>query len=385
MALKPLANRSEPPDMTENSNFQQCRSPRETGLSRHAINATLSGVVPSALETTGLLADFLADLQLEQLSTSTIKHYTRQLRTFQEWLDDRPVSPDAARHFLAHLRARGCRPSTVKSYYSPLRAFLAYLGMPFQVKFPRERPIPVYHDTASVQALLDATLARSDTWRGLQDRDRLIILTLALTGLRCAELCALRPRDIAGGYLYVRSGKGNKDRAIPLAEDLRQPLADYIKANAIAPSASIFGIKPRTLQYIVSTYSRRAGVAMHPHSLRHYFATSLLERGASLPSIQHLLGHSSLETTQVYLDVVPAHLQQSMSLLNGSLRPQNGAHPGEESPSGHNQPHSQLRHSVQLRPEPHPHDRSAGQVETIRPGDEDPIIHNAADGRLPEK
>jgi len=271
------------------------------------------------LESAAAFCDFTAELELRDLNPSTLSAYKQRLRDFQAWLEERPISANAAKQFLAEMRESGYTQKSVKAYYAPIKSFLEYTGIRLKVKFHHQRHLPTYHPTQDIQALIAAADNRKDTWAKLKHRDKLMILTLAYTGLRRAELAQLRPCDIAKDYIYVRSGKGDKDRAIPLADDLRQPLTAYIETNNITPGSPIFHVCPKHIYTIIRNYARAAGFAMSPHALRHYFATTLVERGAPLSAIQQLLGHASIATTAVYLDMVPSHLQSSVSLLNGSL------------------------------------------------------------------
>jgi site-specific recombinase XerD len=271
------------------------------------------------LESTVAFRDFTAELQLRDLNPSTLSLYMQRLRAFQAWLEERPLSANAAKQFLAEMRERGYTQKSVKAYYAPIKSFLEYIRIPLKVKFHHQRHLPQYHPSQDIEALLSAADARTDTWAKLKERDKLIILTLAYTGLRRSELARLRPCDISTSYIYVRSGKGDKDRAIPLADDLRGPLFSYIRRESISPAAPVFAVGPKHIYTIIRKYARAAGFDISPHALRHYFATTLLEKGARLPAIQELLGHASIETTAVYLDMVPRHLQSSVSLLNGSL------------------------------------------------------------------
>jgi len=168
--------------------------------------------------------------------------------------------------------------------------------------------------------MLDVIAARSDRWAKVKQRDTLIILMFAYTGMREAELFNLRPCDIVNNFIYVRHGKGDKDRAIPLSQHLIKPLAQYIKTENRCFADRLFPVKRRELYNIVKKYALAAGIQdLSPHTLRHFFATTLVEKGAWLRVVQELLGHASIATTAIYLDVVPKHLQGAISLLDESV------------------------------------------------------------------
>lgn len=279
------------------------------------------------LESAAAFADYIAELDLQDLTIDYLTACKQRLRSFQTWLDDRPISPNAAKQFLAELRNLGRSQTTIKAYYAAIKPFLAYHNIPLKVKFRRQRHLPTYHPPQHINDLINAADNRTDNWSGhTKERDKLIILTLAYTGLRRSELAHLSPSDITADYIYVRSGKGDKDRAVPLAPDLKQPLLAYIEDNEIPPTAPIFGVTPKHIYTIIRNYARASGIRLSPHSLRHFFATTLVERGAPLSAIQQLLGHSTISTTAIYLDMIPTHLQTSISLLSGTLP----THPKEE-------------------------------------------------------
>lgn len=137
-------------------------------------------------------------------------------------------------------------------------------------------------------------------------RDYVLLKTLWETGLRCSELCNLKKMDIKEGQLEVRGGKGGKDRMVPLSptlEDLLHIYTDQLKYNE-----KIFPISDRSVRYIVEKHRTRSD--MHTHSFRHSYAVHALKKGVNLRSLQKALGHSSLQTTQVYLDIVAEDIKE---------------------------------------------------------------------------
>ena len=120
--------------------------------------------------------------------------------------------------------------------------------------------------------------------------------------------------DISTSRLIVVAGKGRKDRVIPLCESLRQDLEKLTHDKR--PNESVFGLNYRSLGMKIKEWSDKAGVPFHTHSFRHYFATTLVEKGANIRVVQELLGHSSLNTTQIYLSVTANHLEEAIGLLD---------------------------------------------------------------------
>jgi integrase len=271
--------------------------------------------VETQAETVAQLAGFLDELSLQDVTPKYRREVAQRLRAFADFLDGDPVSAQAAKRFLAELRDRGRAPATVRMYYHAVRPFLAYLGVAFTLKLRHRRRLPAYHSAQDLDAILDAIDRRRDNWARLKGRDRLIVLTLALTGLRVSELASLRRSDVCTGFVRVRRGKGDRDRVVPITGDLDELLAPHLAL--LHRHARVFGIKPRQLYNVVTRYALAAGITdLTPHGLRHFFATALVERGAPLKAVQELLGHASIQTTAVYLDLVPGHLRSAVALLS---------------------------------------------------------------------
>ncbi len=263
-----------------------------------------------------VLDHYLDQLQQQDIELSTWRLRRAQVRAWHTWLGDRPPGAQYGQLFLAELREKGYTRGTVRGYYHAIKQYLAYLEIPFKVKLHNEKRLPRYHSREDVNRILDVIEQRRDNWRELRTRDRLIFRTLAMSGLRRAELLALRVRDVKEGYLFVSRGKGDKDRVAPVPRKVSLDLLDYIKDRAFEPSARIFPIGRSRLDDLVKSYALKAGIDdLTPHSLRHYFATRLLELGADLRSLQELLAHSDIGTTAIYLDVLPARLRETVELL----------------------------------------------------------------------
>jgi site-specific recombinase XerD len=273
------------------------------------------------------------------LSPHSLRAYARDVRELLLHLGDpERFDPDdldrrALRSFLAALRGRGLAQATVQRRLSGLRTFFRYLrSVGLAETDPtaalraskRRAPLPRALSPADVRALLDAPTP-GDPW---PLRDRAALATLYGAGLRIAELSGLDLGDLLeqGEGACVRVlGKGRKERLAPTgrrsAESLRSYLQDERprlarKRRRGPPDPALLLNKNgrrlgvRGLRRIVERSVSRAGLPewVTPHTLRHSFATHLLENGADLRAIQELLGHASLATTQVYAHVTPAHL-----------------------------------------------------------------------------
>jgi len=264
---------------------------------------------------------YFALLSTQDISPSTESKYRQCIYKYLEWLGDQEITADSARIFLASLKNQGYKRRSIILYYHAIKPYLESRGIVFKVRFKKEHRLPPYHSKENINDILKAVEARTDNWSDLKERDRLIILTLAYTGMRASELVHLRPCDIASDFIYVRFGKGEHPRTLPLARTIKEPLQKYIRAHKIRPTDPIFNIKRGRLHVIISGYARKAGIRdFSTHSLRHYFATRLLESGANIRQVQELLGHADITTTALYLDVVPEHLRGAIDLLNGHDR-----------------------------------------------------------------
>lgn len=259
---------------------------------------------------------YLRQLEIEDIVPATLRLRQAQLRAYHAWLEDREPSAEMAKLYLAELRARGYKRDTLRSHYYALRPYLAFLEIKLKVRFKRERRLPRYHSRDDFTRILDVIAARDDRWSRLKKRDRLIFRTLALSGLRRAELLSLKCRDVKEGYLFVYRGKNDKDRVSPIPRKLNREILDYCQEEGRGPADPLFPIRKARLDALVKGYALKAGIDdLTPHSLRHYFATRLIELGADLRKVQELLDHESIKTTAIYLDVIPEHLRQTVELL----------------------------------------------------------------------
>lgn len=260
---------------------------------------------------------YLQQLQNQDIEPETFKLRQAQLRAFHDWLEDREPTAQAGQQFLAELRDRGYERATLRSYYYTLKPYFAYLDITFKVKIKRGKRLPHYHSHDDIARILGVILQRDDRWSKLKKRDWFIFRTLTLSGLRRAELLSLRCRDVREGYLFVYQGKGDKDRVATIPRKFSLELLDYIRESGFGSSDRLFPIGKTRLDDLVKGYALRAGIDdLTPHSLRHYFATRLIELGVDLRQVQELLGQADIRTTAIYLDVIPAHLRQTVELLD---------------------------------------------------------------------
>lgn len=279
-----------------------------------------------------LINQFIDALWLESgLSKNTLSAYRsdmNRLLAFLGEVDLLEVTQSDVQKFLATLLALGSKSSSSARVLSTLRRFYRYqirentlsLDPCAQVLSPKQgRPLPKVMSERQVEELLAAP--DSNTPIGL--RDRAMLETLYATGLRVSELVGLTLLEVnlQVGVLRI-VGKGNKERLVPMGEQaidwvsryLEQARSDLVKVKAtdtLFLTARGAGMTRQAFWYIIKKYAVRAGIegGLSPHTLRHAFATHLINHGADLRSVQMLLGHADLSTTQIYTHIATERLQ----------------------------------------------------------------------------
>jgi len=293
-----------------------------------------------------LLKEYLDYLEIEKnRSVRTRENYERYLKAFFGYAKIRDIDAITAsniKDFRLYLaRTKGPEGEQLKkntqSYYAiAIRNFLKYLIKkdypvlsPDKIELPRlpQRQIEIL-DYADLERLLEAP--KGINLRGL--RDKAILETLFSTGLRLAELCALNRRlDFKRGEVTVR-GKGGKLRIVFISERAKKALKNYLEKRSDVGEALFMSltkkgqvidrVTPRAVQRLIDSHARKAGIVKRvtPHSLRHLFATDLLINGADLRSVQELLGHSHIGTTQVYTHLTNKELKEIHQAFHGRRR-----------------------------------------------------------------
>jgi tyrosine recombinase XerC len=263
---------------------------------------------------------FIRYLDIEKnYSRHTIKNYSIDLDEFGSFLGEMPVEKVeylTLRKFLAHLKERnlsarsiGRKLSTLRSFYRFLvREGLLKVNPTLAVSTPKlAKHLPQFLTEEEVASLIDRVLPRDrDDAKAL--RDKAIIETFYSTGMRISELVGLSLEDVdfIGGIVKV-FGKGKKERIVPIGETALQAIRAYLSARKTEARPVFLNLRgkritDRGVRGIVDHYLRLASLkhGVSPHTLRHSFATHLLNRGADLRSVQELLGHANLATTQIY-------------------------------------------------------------------------------------
>ena len=308
-----------------------------------------------------LIEDFLESVEIEHgRSLNTVRNYRLYLERFYELTTDSleaddlfpaDITPEALRRFRLRLNrveddhGNHLTPATQAYHLIALRGFLKYLAKrginsldPSLVDLPKSRrPQVTFLHLDEVQALLDAiddpanhenSSMTEEMVEESRLRDRAIIELLFSGGLRVSELCGLNRADInLDRREFVVRGKGGKDRPIFIDETTANTVKDYLSVRHDSLPALFLNnsrntglpetdgdfrrLTPRSIQRMIEKYTRAAGITKHvtPHTLRHSFATDLLMNGADIRSVQSLLGHSNISTTQIYTHVTDSHLR----------------------------------------------------------------------------
>ena len=283
---------------------------------------------PPAHKTAGAYLDaYLRELQaLGGRSPYTIRNYRNDIGHFLRFCEETGIEALAItratfRSYLATLREAEMAPASVTRRTTTIHGFYRYLqregatdrDLLYGVALPKKpKRLPKVIEPPHLQALIEAP--DTSTPRGLRDRAMLELLYGG--GLRISELVGLDVAglDLVGGQAVVR-GKGDKERAVIFGEPAVRALQAYLDVGrpelADGPEPALFlnrsgkRLSARSVQYAVSRYALAAGIPedVHPHLLRHSFATHLLDGGADIRIVQDLLGHTSANTTQIYTHV----------------------------------------------------------------------------------
>lgn len=266
-----------------------------------------------------IIQEVQAELQLQGASPNTLRNYLRTTHDFLTYVSKEPSSINTAdiKLYLSHLLSdKNSSPATVALARSAI-LFLCkeVLKLSIQTiktpKIPKKLPIVATKDELSI--LFDH----------LNTKSRLLVQLIYASGLRVSELVSLKKGDLelSEGHGWVRNGKGGKDRLIIIPAHLCKEIQRFITKNKdseyVFPGQNGSKMSTRNVQKIIKTAVERAAInkKLSPHKLRHSFATHLLEAGNDIRVIQELLGHSNLQTTQIYTHVAKTTLKAVKSPL----------------------------------------------------------------------
>jgi len=273
-------------------------------------------------------------------SARTLRNYSHALNAYEEWRGDafqswRECTADDFRQYLFELMKQELARATIRLRFSALRSFYKYLvhrcGLGVnplaEIQLPKpERKLPVVLSQSQIEQLLEMPLHMEPESRALPwqaGRDVAILELFYSSGLRVSELVALdvSDADFLSETLRVM-GKGNKERHVPIGSHAMKALQKYRQQAAVHDGPLFINknkdpskrrLSARSVQMLLKKYlaATDIGFEVTPHKLRHTFATHMLDHGADLRSVQTLLGHASLSTTQIYTHVTKERMREA--------------------------------------------------------------------------
>ncbi|MGI5853680.1 MAG: site-specific tyrosine recombinase XerD [Bacillota bacterium] len=282
-----------------------------------------------------LLQNFLAYLAVEKgLAENTVQSYGRDLKNFFTYLTAKKITLDHVTQttiisYLLHIQGKGLATSTVSRNLASLKSFFHFLvrenvltsDPTLNLESPKQqKKLPQILTTKEVSMLL--SIPDLTTTAGL--RDKAMLEMLYATGLRVSELTGLDCKDVDIEFGYVKClGKGSKERIVPLGSVAIRVLKDYLqrgrpelvsgaKCDAIFLNHHGQRLTRQGFWKIIKKYADSLGTdkTITPHTLRHSFATHLLENGADLRAVQEMLGHADISTTQIYTHLTRSRLRK---------------------------------------------------------------------------
>ncbi len=281
--------------------------------------------------------DFLTALKADGMTASTIRQYSRTIREMQEFLGDVPldkITTEDVRRFLAEYRQTHSA-KTVYNAWVALRSFWRYLeGRGYKnivriLRAPRYPRVMIHIPSVDdIRKLLDAcdyTAPSKGKRKGFRmprptaKRDRALVMLLVDTGMRAGEVGQLRVGDIDldTGRIVVRRGKGGKGRTVFASSATLKALEDYWETRDISPDSPAFitrngrALTTNEISHLIRNLGKRAGISVHPHALRHFFATQFLRNGGDALTLKRLLGHSTLSMVEYYVSLIDDDLQDA--------------------------------------------------------------------------
>ena len=285
--------------------------------------------MPKDIKKDHLIESFLDSLYIEKgLSQNTVQSYKNDITSFAFWVDEsinlplERISKIDINKYIAQLFKNGLKSSSVNRKISTIKSFFIFLLKKKHIlvspvddieMIKQEKYLPISMSEKEVELLLESP--NLDSFIGI--RDRAMIEMLYATGMRVSELINVKITDIDHNRLVVKvMGKGSKERLIPYGEVASDYLNLYLKNRKEINSNEIFlsnrgkKITRSAFWNRIKLYLKKENLkeSISPHTLRHAFATHLLNRGADLRSVQILLGHSDLSTTQIYTHIAKQRL-----------------------------------------------------------------------------
>jgi integrase/recombinase XerD len=288
-----------------------------------------------------LVREFLAYIQVEKgLAANTLQSYARDIARLQAWAEQnrKPIEKlerKDLREWIARMSREGLAPSSISRTVSAARGFFRFLMLDNHIeKHPAEdiktpqrpSPLPKFLSEEEMERLLLAPDIKTD----IGVRDRALLELMYAAGLRVSEACSLRAADVElDAALILCHGKGSKERRIPIGKSAIHWLQRYLairKQFGNEGKAELFLHRGRmmtrqTAWSIIKTHAMTAGVPdISPHTLRHSFGTHLMQHGADSRSVQALLGHADISTTEIYTHITDLHMRKAYDRFHPRAR-----------------------------------------------------------------
>jgi integrase/recombinase XerD len=292
-----------------------------------------------------LVREFLSYIQVEKgLSTNTLQSYARDIARLQGWAQKQGKQVERLerkdlREWIARMSREGLAPSSVARAVSAARGFFRFLMLDGHIK---RHPAEDLHTPQRVSRLpqflteeeMERLLFAPDIKTDVGVRDRALLEVMYATGLRVSELCGLKTSDVElDAGLLTCHGKGSKQRRIPIGKSAVHWLQRYAairKQFGSDTRPELFLHRGRMLTRqaawsIIKTYAAQAGVPdISPHTLRHSFGTHLMQHGADSRSVQALLGHADISTTEIYTHITDLHMRKAYDRFHPRARAAGG-------------------------------------------------------------
>lgn len=274
-------------------------------------------------------------LNVRRYSSNTVSSYSFDICDFTKFIRGlgkifKDIKVDDVKSWILDLTERQIGKKSIKRKMSSLKSFYAWMYLqkkvdsdPFEyVHSPKAtHALPDFFSEKEIDSLLTANEKRTDK---LKDRDQALLMLMFASGLRASEVVNLTFNQVDFDNRIMKvSGKGNKDRLVPFTNSAKESMLNYINGlrkdllkedtEYIFLNSQGNKMTVRGLEYILDEIEAKTGLygKIHPHMLRHSFATKMLNRGADLRTIQELLGHSSIETTSIYTHVAYENMKET--------------------------------------------------------------------------
>ncbi len=272
-----------------------------------------------------LKKQFLEYLEIEKgRSLKTVENYDRYLKRFLEFSKAKSpadITEDLVRQYRLYLNRADLDKSTQNYYVIALRMFLKYLSKRDVESLDAEK-IELAKLSQRELDLLDSVDLERLLAAPILPRDKAILEMFFSTGLRISELVNLKIDDINKRGEFSVRGKGGKIRVVFISDSAKKAVSDYLEKRGEIDNDQLFPMTPRSIQRMIKKYAIQAGILkkVTPHVLRHAFATDLLQNGADLRSVQALLGHANISTTQIYTHFTDKQLKEVHKAFHGTRR-----------------------------------------------------------------